>query len=57
MSRPSGLVRWLVALVVLAVAVDGALPAWGQAPIPPRPGPWSFEVTPYPVGHGRSIVQ
>jgi opacity protein-like surface antigen len=47
MSQPSSLMRWLVALVVLAVAAAGALPAWGQAPTPPKPGPWSFEATPY----------
>jgi hypothetical protein len=42
MSRPWYLARWLVALIVLA-----DLPALGQGPIPPKPSPWSFEVTPY----------
>jgi hypothetical protein len=33
-------------VIVVGVLV-AALPAWGQGPIPPRPSPWSFELTPY----------
>ena len=43
-----------LALIVGTILL-GALPAWGQGPLPPPPSPWSFEVTPYlwPAGlHG-----
>ena len=35
-----------LALIVGTILL-GALPAWGQGPLPPPPSPWSFEVTPY----------
>lgn len=37
----------LVRSLIIAGIILAALPAWGQGPLPPKPSPWSFEVTPY----------
>jgi len=37
----------MVRAAIVAGVVLLALPAWAQDPIPPKPSPWSFEVTPY----------
>ena len=46
MPRPSLPPRPLPGPIIACILLL-ALPAWAQGPIPPRPSPWSFEVTPY----------
>jgi hypothetical protein len=38
--------RLLRGLIIAGILLL-ALPAWAQGPTPPKPNPWSFQITPY----------